>query len=109
VFNSAATSGFTTRISESGGRYTNEGIAGIKTYTLPAVVVGYNWQFTCLTAGQAIRIDPAADEGFIGGSGLGKYIQLSTAVGDTVDIIGVSTTKGVAWLPLVRKGSITNE
>lgn len=109
VQNSASTTDFTTRVTEVDGIYTNEGVGGTKVYKLPAVTVGYSWTFTCLEASRAIRIDPQDDEGFLGGSGLGKYIEMSTAVGDTVRVTGVSTTKAKAWQFSVLRGTATNE
>jgi len=106
----ARTASFTARLSEVGGVYTNEGASGTVIFTLPAVVEGYSWYFVNMEAGKVIRLDPQDDEGFVDGSGLGKYKDISSTVGHGALVVGVSTTKAKAWQAIPLNGAtLTNE
>ena len=61
-------------------------------------------------AGHPIRIVPPSDEGFVDGSGLGKYKQLSSTIGHAALVMAVSTTKSSAWLAIPLNGAtLTDE
>lgn len=103
------TAALTTRISEVDGHYTNEGAAGVITFTLLPAVVGYEYTFTVLENAKVIRVDPASGQGFVGGSGADKYVQTDSTLGSSMRIRCLSTTPGKEWHVVAEQGSLTYE
>jgi len=109
------TTSLTVQAAESGGVYTSTNVGGTIIFTLPAIssLVSDNgfpmWYFVNI-GGTTMRIDPQDDEGFVDGSGLGKYKNMSNTVGTACLVMGVSTTKATAWQAIPLNGAIlTNE
>lgn len=103
------TTAITLRDTELWGVYNNKGCVSTLVLTLPPAVPVRGW-YIVNVAGPAIRIVPPPDEGFVDGSGLGKYKQLSSTIGHAALVMAVSTTKSSAWLAIPLNGAtLTDE
>ena len=110
----ASTTGLTVRVSETGGIYTNTGAntVSIMTHSLTAasrLTKGQNFRFVTTTATNTIRVDPDDADGFLRGSGLGKYVQLTSTLGSEMEVTLLSASSGTVWQASATVGTITYE